>query len=144
MFPLFRCSLLRSHCIFLTALHEKTESHIFSQLTKTTFQSPNANKATFIILRHPVTILVTAFTKTDKFDYGSPHSQTTDLFRKNKRISEQRVICRELFSFSTSPMCLHLLQSLGLQACTHKVEEAKREQLPNKERGVHSRDRRAL
>ena len=27
--------------------------------------------ATFIILRHPVTILVTAFTKTDKFDLST-------------------------------------------------------------------------
>ena len=29
------------------------------------FQSPNANMATFIVIRHPVTILVTAFTKTE-------------------------------------------------------------------------------
>ena len=37
----------------------------FSQFTETTFQSPNANMATFIILSHPVTILATVFTKTD-------------------------------------------------------------------------------
>ena len=42
----------------------------FSSLTKTTSLSMNGiwNLATFFVLRHPVTILVTAFTKTKKFD----------------------------------------------------------------------------
>ena len=46
----------------------QTESHIFHSSLKQLFQSPNANMATFTILRHPVTILITAFTKADKYD----------------------------------------------------------------------------
>ena len=37
----------------------------FSYFTKNTFKSHTANMATFIVLRHPVAILVTAFNNPD-------------------------------------------------------------------------------
>ena len=51
----------------------------FSKLTKTTVSHLMQIWQLCIIHRHPVTILVTAFTITDKFDLWSPHSQTTDI-----------------------------------------------------------------
>ena len=44
--------------------------------------------ATFIILRHPVAILVTSFTKNDKFYQWSTNSQTTD----NKQILSKKMM----------------------------------------------------
>ena len=59
--------------------------------------------ATFIILRHPVTILVTAYTKTNKFYLRTFHSQTTDnksvrcpLFSASREYSVNRKYLRAL------------------------------------------------
>ena len=50
----------------VTLVNLKTESHIFSYLAKKKqFKSCTTNMATFVIIRHPVTILVTYFTKPD-------------------------------------------------------------------------------
>ena len=45
------------------------QSSIIFMAHKNNFLVTYANIATFIILRQPVTILATAFTKTDKTDY---------------------------------------------------------------------------
>ena len=55
----------------------------FSYLTKTTFLSHTANMATFVVLRHLITILVTDLTNPDNFDLLSFHSQLFDNWGKH-------------------------------------------------------------
>ena len=50
---------------FFLFFHRQTESHIFSIFLPKPFQSRTTNMATFLVLRHPVPILVTDSTNPD-------------------------------------------------------------------------------